>query len=380
MEQSTTEHWYNKHYKHLLVLPGLLLLFSLVYLGMFYSAHGDLFLKDVSLSGGTVITVFDTDFTPTQVAEALASTFPDAHIRAISDIRTGAQKAFYVESSASAEELRPVLEALIGYSLTSINSSTEFSGAVLSQQFYRQLLQALAVAFLLMALVVFVIFSQDKTLKAWAIMLTLGSTAALLPGIRSVSTLCVLGIACAGIYGMFFGKGKRWIVFALMLFSFVLPSLVGNQFWIIGVVTGVLFGGYAYYSVPSAAVVFAAFADIVMTLVVVNLMGMHMSVGGIIALLMLIGYSVDTDILLTTRVLKERVGTVNERMWGACKTGVTMTMTAIVAVGISLVFVHSFSDTLSQIFTIMLIGLGFDLLNKWITNASILKWFVERQA
>ena len=42
----------------------------------------------------------------------------------------------------------------------------------------------------------------------------------------------------------------------------------------------------------------AAFADILMTFVVVNILGIKMSSAGIIALLMLIGYSVDTDILL----------------------------------------------------------------------------------
>jgi preprotein translocase subunit SecF len=57
-----------------------------------------------------------------------------------------------------------------------------------------------------------------------------------------------------------------------------------------------------------------------------------------------------------------------------------MTLTAIVAVGISLWFVASYSDTLAQIFTIMLFGLVFDLFNTWITNASILKWFLEGRA
>ena len=47
------------------------------------------------------------------------------------------------------------------------------------------------------------------------------------------------------------------------------------------------------------------------------------------AFLMLIGYSVDTDILLTTRALKKQEGTINERIYGAFKTGIFMNVTAL---------------------------------------------------
>src|SRR3989344_3127617 len=63
---------------------------------------------------------------------------------------------------------------------------------------------------------------------------------------------------------------------------------------------------FAYFRtfIPSLAVVLAAFSDIVITLAIFNLSGMKLSTAGIAAFLMLIGYSVDTDILLTSRVLK----------------------------------------------------------------------------
>ena len=94
---------------------------------------------------------------------------------------------------------------------------------------------------------------------------------------------------------------------------------------------------------------------------------------------MLIGYSVDTDILLTTRMIKRDEGSLNERLFGAFKTGTTMTLTSLFAVLFALVVVKSFSSVLSQIFTILAIGLGFDLLNTWITNASILKWYISKK-
>ena len=131
--------------------------------------------------------------------------------------------------------------------------------------------------------------------------------------------------------------------------------------------------------VPSTAVIISAFADILMTLALVNLLGIKMSSAGIVAFLMLIGYSVDTDILLTTRILKRHEGTLNQKIFGAFKTGITMTLTSLLAVTFALIVVKSFSVVLTQIFTILVIGLSFDILNTWITNVSILKWYVENK-
>ena len=51
---------------------------------------------------------------------------------------------------------------------------------------------------------------------------------------------------------------------------------------------------------------------------------------------MLIGYSVDSDILLTTRVLK-RQGKLNDKLAGAFHTGIIMTSTTIAAVTVLLI-------------------------------------------
>ena len=65
--------------------------------------------------------------------------------------------------------------------------------------------------------------------------------------------------------------------------------------------------------VPAVAVVLSAFADMVMTAATMNIVGIPLSLGTLAALLMLIGYSVDSDILLTNRVLK-RQGKLNEKL------------------------------------------------------------------
>jgi preprotein translocase subunit SecF len=129
--------------------------------------------------------------------------------------------------------------------------------------------------------------------------------------------------------------------------------------------------------IRSLSIIIAGLADIMMTIVVMDLVGIQFSTAGIVALLMLIGYSVDADILLTTRVMKDKDLSLNQRIFGAFKTGMTMTLTAIVSVAVALIFTRNFSPVLSQMFTIILVGLVFDIFNCWVTNASILKWYAE---
>lgn len=128
---------------------------------------------------------------------------------------------------------------------------------------------------------------------------------------------------------------------------------------------------------PSIAVILAAFSDIIITLAIVNLMGIKISTAGIAAFLMLIGYSVDTDILLSTRLLKRKEGTEMDRIIGAFKTGMTMTITTLVAVTVALIFTQS--EVIHQIMTILLIGLLVDIINTWIQNVGILRLYLERK-
>jgi preprotein translocase subunit SecF len=284
------KNFYDKIYKWLLILPSLLLIFSVIYLVQFYNKNGDVIYKDVSLTGGTSVSVFDGNIGLDALKNSLKSEFPDLIVRGISDIRTGKQLGVTLETKAPPEQIKPALEKYLNYKLTNENSSVEFSGSTLSEGFYKQLRFAIILAFVLMATVVFVIFRSP---------------------------------------------------------------------------------------VPSGAVILSAFADIIMSLVVINMSGMQISGAGIVAFLMLIGYSVDTDILLTTRLLKSQEGTINQRILGALKTGLTMTLTAIAAVAVSLIIIYSLSDILRQMFTILLVGLFFDIFNTWITNTSILKWYME---
>jgi preprotein translocase subunit SecF len=124
-------------------------------------------------------------------------------------------------------------------------------------------------------------------------------------------------------------------------------------------------------------VIFAALADIVIAITVVDFLGIRLSAAGMAAFLMLIGYSVDTDILLTTRVLKKKGDSVNHRIYSSFKTGIFMTITALAAVLPAFFIVTGLPDSFRQIFLILTIGLFADIINTWLTNASIIKWYAE---
>lgn len=285
------ENFHDKNYKLLLLIPLIILIFSFIYMASFYSVNNDIIRKDISLKGGTSVTI-NGNINAEELEQALSGKLEEMNTRKIYDLITREQIAIIIETTSSGDYVKQVLEDYLGYKLTEQNSSFEFTGSTLSENFYKQLLIAILIAFFFMAVVVFIIFKTP---------------------------------------------------------------------------------------LPSVAVIISAFADILMTLVVVNLLGIKVSSAGIIAFLMLIGYSVDTDILLTTRMLKRNEGSLNERLFGAFKTGVTMTLTSLFAAVFALIVVKSFSSTLTQIFTILSIGLSFDLLNTWVTNASILKWYMEKK-
>lgn len=130
--------------------------------------------------------------------------------------------------------------------------------------------------------------------------------------------------------------------------------------------------------IPSVAVIAAAFSDILVTLAIFNLTGLKLNTAGVAAFLMLIGFSVDTDMVLSTRVLKRTEGTVMERVYSATNTGMTMIFTMLVAILTTLIFVQS--EVIKQIMIILLIGTLVDFIMTWIQNVGILRLYLERKS
>ena len=91
----------------------------------------------------------------------------------------------------------------------------------------------------------------------------------------------------------------------------------------------------------------------------------------------------DTDILLTTRLLK-RKGELNDKLKDAMITGLTMTSTALAAlfamfvVSSGLVISFTRIDIIRDISIVLIFGLIADIINTWMTNAGILRWYAGK--
>lgn len=120
---------------------------------------------------------------------------------------------------------------------------------------------------------------------------------------------------------------------------------------------------------PSIAVLTGALADIIIALGAMGLFGIPLTLASFAALLMLIGYSLDTDILLTTRILK-RKGNARENAFDAMKTGLTMSVTGLIAfASLFLLSVMTHIPTYFEISGVALAGLVGDMFATWGINA-----------
>lgn len=124
------------------------------------------------------------------------------------------------------------------------------------------------------------------------------------------------------------------------------------------------------------AALFSAFMDIFITLGIMEFIGMKLTAGGIAAYLMLIGYSIDTSILISTKLIKEQTE-LRKALFGAMKTGLTMSAAGIVAMGIS--FLLTNNTTLKQIMLILIVGLVIDIFTTWIANVAFLRINLEKK-
>ena len=146
---------------------------------------------------------------------------------------------------------------------------------------------------------------------------------------------------------------------------------VGIAFAGMSVVVFLLFRTF----VPSIAVVLSAFSDIVVPIALMNVFAIELSLGTVAALLMLIGYSVDSDILLNNHVLR-RSGSFWESVHRAMRTGVTMTVTSIVTMMVMTVVSYIFGiELLTDIGLVLVFGLTTDLVNTYMLNVTLLRWY-----
>jgi len=333
------KNFYASNYKKLLIIPVLILILAIIQIAVQTATTGDFIRKDVSLKGGLTVTVLtDKDANPDLLQADIMSDFPgsDISVRLLKSLTTTSGITISADlASEKSDQLLASIEKNLDIKLTKDNYTVETMGSSLGASFFKETFKTIYIAFLFMAMVVFLFFGTSFKYKIVSVILTLTSA-----------------------YCLLINKSFATDVVA----------------YILGPVLMII---YAINSIPSITVILCAFSDITVTLAVVNLIGMRISTAGIAAFLMLIGYSVDTDILLTTRLLKRKEGTSMDKTFGAFKTGIMMTLTTFLAVGIALIFTGS--DTIAQIMTIVLIGLVADIIYTWLQNAAILLMYLEKK-
>lgn len=164
-----------------------------------------------------------------------------------------------------------------------------------------------------------------------------------------------------------------------------ISSAISERFWngtirailvAIGAMATVMFL-YFRKLVPALGIIASGVSNIIGTFAVMSLMGISISASGIAAILMLLGYSIDSNIVLTARALKRKELALNDRIYSAIKTGLTMSITSIVALFV--LYLASTAAILKTISLILIIGLLLDLMYTWIQNAGILRMYLERK-
>jgi len=284
---------YEDHYRTLMLIPFLLVLLAMIQIGTQYAITGDFVHRGITLKGGSTITLEEhASFVPEELEQFLRAKFPSADISVRTLGAVGQVKALAIDSDAQEEQEIAALVAAIREQGTLQESkyAVEIVGSSLGNNFFRQTITALLVAFVLMGIVVFLYFRSP---------------------------------------------------------------------------------------IPSLAVILAGFSNILVTLAIFNLTGIKLTTAGVAAFLMLVGYSVDTDMLLTTRVLRRKEGTVMDRVYGAVGTGLTMTFTSLSTTLVGYFFIQN--DVIRQMMLILSIGLAMDMIMTWIQNVGVLRLYLEKK-
>jgi len=132
--------------------------------------------------------------------------------------------------------------------------------------------------------------------------------------------------------------------------------------------------------VPSFTVVFGAANDVVISLGAMGIFKIPLGIASIGGILMVIGYSIDTDVLTTIRILRRGEGSAESRAYSSMQTGVMMTVSAIVSFAVLFIIsVIEYVPTYYEITGVVLIGLTADLITTWLGNAPLILLYKKRK-
>jgi len=293
MDFSKFESFFDKNHKKLMIIPILLLIFSIAVPLIKYSQTGEFVQRSVELKGGISVTINKQGLDYNSIESSLKETFKDISIRKVQSPISNNLEGLEIEvGSASLEEVTLALDKLNinDKILTKDEFTIGDTSSKFGEDFYSNLLRILVISFVLMSITVFIAF-------------------------RSLY--------------------------------------------------------------PSMAVISSVILDIAFPFAMVSLLGINLTAGGIIAFLLVIAYSVDTDILLTNSLLNKKHLPHFERLTSSMKTGLTMTFTTLFAV-IPAYFVSS-SEVLQQMFLIIAFALIADIISTYLFNAPLLWAYIKRK-
>lgn len=197
--------------------------------------------------------------------------------------------------------------------------------------------------------------------NAYYVIFDTAATTEAAQSLRDIASQAGFEVASYSVKGVAFARGSQLLALGGITAAFIGMSII----------VFVMFRTF----IPSIAVVISAFSDIIIPIAIMNILGIKLSLGTVAALLMLIGYSVDSDILLNNHILRRRGG-FYESAYSAMRTGVTMTLTSLTAMIVMAVVAYLFGvSLLASIGTVLAFGLATDLMNTYMLNLSLLRWY-----
>ncbi len=122
--------------------------------------------------------------------------------------------------------------------------------------------------------------------------------------------------------------------------------------------------------IPALAVLALA-SNVIETLTILNMLNFRFSLSALAALFMFLGYSVDTNILLSEKLLMGRP------YLEAFKTGISTTGTTLTALAVILLFSNNY--TIREMAMVLFVGLLMDIINTWVQNGSLLILYLQRK-
>ena len=154
----------------------------------------------------------------------------------------------------------------------------------------------------------------------------------------------------------FMSSAQKAIIFAFIMMGLVLAFIFKQP-------------------IVALTVILSGFLNVFEAAAVMTLFGVKLAPHTIGALLMLMGWGVDSEVLFDTKLLREKGGEPKKRALTAMKTA--MTMSFAVFASLSSLYFISTSTMIKDMALVLLLGAFFDIINTWFQSLSMVLWFME---